>query len=319
MVWYITAPFKTKRIDKIKRSDVRKQMLRLHKKGLSASTICLTRDVISGVINYAIDEELLEQNCVSGVLKRMDIGRGRNDHHITALTFQESELFLNTCKIHFKPYYPFFLTAFRIGVRLGELLALKWSDIDMNSHFIEVKRSYKHQRISKTKTGKLRRVNMSDQLADALTDLYRQQRKKSLKTQNRESLRGWIFPRKGKPISQNSIRNVFKRILTKAGLQNIRLHDIRHTFASQLLSLGVTPVYVKEQLGHSSIKMTVDIYGHLIPTGNRDMINQLDGVQPNATYTQPENKNAKQAIDLTPHFQKMVPKARLELARTYIH
>ena len=51
----------------------------------------------------------------------------------------------------------------------------------------------------------------------------------------------------------------------------IRLHDIRHTFASQLLSDGASPVYVKEQLGHASIQMTVDIYGHLIPSSNREM------------------------------------------------
>ena len=104
-----------------------------------------------------------------------------------------------------------------------------------------------------------------------------------------------------------------KQILTKAGLRDIRLHDIRHTFASQLLSLGVNPVYVKVQLGHSSIKMTVDIYGHLIPTGNHDMINRLDGTQPSATYTQPEPKNAEQVVNIAPHFHRMVPKGRLEL------
>lgn len=53
-------------------------------------------------------------------------------------------------------------------------------------------------------------------------------------------------------------------------------HDIRHTFASLLLSKGESPVYVKDQLGHSSIQMTVDIYGHLIPNSNRNAINSLD-------------------------------------------
>jgi integrase len=63
----------------------------------------------------------------------------------------------------------------------------------------------------------------------------------------------------------------------------MRLHDIRHTFASLLLSRGESPVYVKEQLGHSSIKMTVDIYDHLIPSSNRGAVNRLDSTQPSAT------------------------------------
>lgn len=77
-------------------------------------------------------------------------------------------------------------------------------------------------------------------------------------------------------MEQNYIRRIFKRILAKAGLREIRLHDTRHTFASLLLSNGESPVYVKEQMGHHSIQMTVDIYGHLIPSSNRAAINKLD-------------------------------------------
>jgi integrase len=68
----------------------------------------------------------------------------------------------------------------------------------------------------------------------------------------------------------------------KGGLRDIRFHDIRHTFASLLLSDGTTPVYVKEQMGHISTQMTVDIYGHLIPSSNRAAVNRLD-TQPDAT------------------------------------
>jgi integrase len=75
----------------------------------------------------------------------------------------------------------------------------------------------------------------------------------------------WVFHRHGRPWAQNSVRYYFKRILRKAGLRDMRFHDIRHTFASLLLSNGESPVYVKEQLGHSSIQITVDIYGHPDP------------------------------------------------------
>ena len=61
----------------------------------------------------------------------------------------------------------------------------------------------------------------------------------------------------------------FYGLLKKAGLRQVRFHDLRHSYASLLLQQGKSPVYVKEQLGHSSIQITVDCYGHLIPGGNR--------------------------------------------------
>jgi integrase len=96
-----------------------------------------------------------------------------------------------------------------------------------------------------------------------------------------------IFHCKGVPMAQNSLRNIFKRTLRKAELRDMRFHDIRHTFASHLLSSGQSPVYVKEQMGHHSIQVTVDIYCHFIPSGNRDAVNSLDqSMQSSATYMQ---------------------------------
>ena len=63
--------------------------------------------------------------------------------------------------------------------------------------------------------------------------------------------------------------------LEKAGLRRIRFHDLRHTFASLLIQNGESLAYVKDQLGHSSIKMTVDVYGHLVPGANRQAVNRL--------------------------------------------
>lgn len=88
-------------------------------------------------------------------------------------------------------------------------------------------------------------------------------------------------------MQQNHARRVFKRVLGKVGIREMRFHDIRHTYASRLLSKGESPFYVKEQLGHSSIQVTIDIYGHLIPGSNRGAVNQLDAPPPSATYPQP--------------------------------
>lgn len=251
--------------------------------------ICIIRDVISGTLGYAVDEELIAGNPVTGILKRLQLER---DKQIKIEPMNEKEVakFLELTANHFKEHYEFFLCAFRTGMRLGELLALKWGDIDWNQKFIKVERSFKRGRFTKTKTGKSRRVDMSDQLFDALKQLLTKRKKESLKLGRSEPF-DIIFHKNGGPISQNTIRNIWKRILKKAGIREMRLHDIRHTYASLLLSMGQSPVYVKEQLGHSSIKTTVDIYGHLIPSSNRGAVNQLDSSAPIRTLSAPTENN----------------------------
>ena len=167
-----------------------------------------------------------------------------------------------------------------------EVLGLKWGDIDWNQKLIRVERSYKRGQYDKTKTGKVRRVDMSDQLAASLKILLTKRKKEALKEGRGEPIE-CIFHRNNKPIEQNHARRVFKRVLAKAGIREMRFHDIRHTYASLLLSRGESPFYVKEQLGHSSIQVTIDIYGHLIPGSNRGAVNQLDSPHPSATYPQP--------------------------------
>ena len=71
-------------------------------------------------------------------------------------------------------------------------------------------------------------------------------------------------------------RRVFHKLLAKAGLRRVRFHDLRHTFASRLLQNGESLVYVKDQTGHHSIQVTVDIYGHSVPGANRAAVNRLD-------------------------------------------
>ncbi len=91
-------------------------------------------------------------------------------------------------------------------------------------------------------------------------------------------------------VEERNVRHVFERMLKRAGLRHIRIHDLRHTFASLLLQQGESVVYVRDQLGHGSIQITVDTYGHLIPGANRGAVDRLDDapMHPNATPAQPE-------------------------------
>lgn len=281
---YVYPEIGNRPIDEIRRGEVRNLLLRIHNKGISKSMIRIIHATISGPMSYALDEELIPANPLIGITKRFQLKVKEHDS-VGPLNRQEVILFLDKCREIFPEYYPFFLCAFRTGMRLGELLGLRWGDIDWNGRFVEVRRSYKIGRFGPTKTGKTRRVDLSDQLLEVLRELNRFEKLTYL-LQTEDTTKEALFCRNGKPIEQNFIRRIFKRILHLAGIREVRFHDIRHTFASLLLSGGASPVYVKEQLGHTSIQMTVDIYGHLIPGSNRDVVNQLDERQPTATDPQ---------------------------------
>ncbi|MBW1707651.1 MAG: site-specific integrase [Deltaproteobacteria bacterium] len=246
---------------------------------------------MSGVFNFAIDEETIKANPVSGITKRLELKRDRS-RNVDPLTVEELNLFLDTCNELVPEYYPFFLMAARTGMRLGELLAVHVGDLDFNSRFIWVRRSYRRGQVTPPKNGKERKVDMSDQLAESLKRHLTKAKKEALNRGTGE-VPELLFRRNGRVIEQNYIRRVFKRILTKAGIRDIKLHGLRHTFASLLLSMGESPVYVKEQLGHSSIQITVDIYGKWIQTKKEAGVNRLDSVAPACTLSAPNPQNAR--------------------------
>lgn len=127
------------------------------------------------------------------------------------------------------------------------------------------------------KNHKVRRVDMSPQLAETLKELRTERKREAL-------AKGWgevperVFVNEaGQVIDEWNMRaRVFYKALTKAGLRRIRIHDLRHTYASQLIQNGESLAYVRDQLGHKSIQITVDIYGHLVPGANRQAVAKLD-------------------------------------------
>jgi integrase len=91
----------------------------------------------------------------------------------------------------------------------------------------------------------------------------------------------WVFiSEAGNPVDQANFHNrVWKKLLAKTDLRYIRVHDLRHMFASLLIQNGESLAYVREQMGHLSITITVDTYGHLVPGGNKAAVDRLDGLE----------------------------------------
>ena len=108
----------------------------------------------------------------------------------------------------------------------------------------------------------------------------------------------WLFQNEaGKPMDDSKVRKAFSRILTKAGLVRRSLHFLRHTYASLLIQQGESPVYVKEQMGHSSIDVTIDVYGRSIPGGNRQAMDRLDDGNNLETFESGEKEEEMQVSE----------------------
>ena len=161
--------------------------------------------------------------------------------------------------------------AFRTGMRKGEIFALKWSDIDLKTGFLQVKRAQSiyagkmEIKEPKTKASK-RRISIDKHLIELL---------KSRKMQSNSE---YVFSvSDGTPkIPWELSCKRFKTVCKRAGVEPRRFHDLRHTHATILLSAGVHPKIVQERLGHSSIKTTLDTYSHLIPTMQQSAVDVFD-------------------------------------------
>jgi integrase len=148
-----------------------------------------------------------------------------------------------------------------------------------------VRHNYVRREHTTTKSKKSRRVDLSRELRKVLLEL-RDKRLLEAFLQGKDDISGdLVFPSPGGTIldPDNLYHRYFQPVLTKAGLRKIRFHDLRHTFGSLLIQSGAPIVYVKEQMGHSSIQVTVDTYGHLIPGANVSFVDRLDSTaEPNA-------------------------------------
>jgi len=288
---YINPQIGSLEINRLARGDVIKTLRSIQAKGKSKSTVEVGRNVISGVCEYAIDEEYIKDNPCVGVIKRLGFQRKKDRKTITVFTPDEVEAILQKSLEYRPQWHPLFLICFRAGLRLGEALALEWSDLNWRDGYILVQRSFRAGRVSPTKNGRPRRVDMTDQLISVLRKLNLKRREEALKLGMDEPM-PIVFHTNGEHTSQNTIRNIWRRILTKCGLEYRKLHSARHTFASLLISRGESLAYVKELMGHSSIQITVDVYGHLLPTENRNILNSLDTTNRNLSATTENEKAA---------------------------
>ena len=264
---HLKSYFKDRPVHQIRAEDIEAYLtFKRKEKKLSARTIGYHLTVLRMIFKKAIIWEYVKKNPAQYIEKPR-----AKKFEMQILKPEEVQVFLEHVD---KDYYPFFLTAVMTGMRLGELLALRWSDINWFSQQIYVGRAVSLGKIEEPKSRhSVRKVAMAPVLAEAL-----KKHKKALKVaslfSDEEDL---IFPNAQGGLLDG--RNVYHRYfipsLKKAGLPRVRFHDLRHTYASLLIHQGENVKFIQAQLGHGSISVTLDRYGHLLPDAHNGVGERL--------------------------------------------
>ncbi|GMA51830.1 site-specific integrase [Alicyclobacillus contaminans] len=199
-------------------------------------------------------------------------------------TAEQALQFLESAKSEDSRYWIGFFLAIMTGMRQGEILALRWKDVDFTNQVAIVNGTLKwidgQPLIKEPKTEKSRRaVALSTETVNALRKHKAKQTKERLKMGAEYQDHDLVIARpNGYYMHPKTFDDAWYRALKKSGLPRIRFHDLRHTHASLMLLQGVHPKIVSERLGHSTITITMDTYSHLVPGLQREVAQQFDDV-----------------------------------------
>lgn len=250
------------RLEKLGHQHIQRLLNAKSEEGLAPQTVVHVRNVLRLALNHALKWNLVSRN-VALHLDPPIIVR----HEIKVLWQDDARRLLEAVKG--ERLEALYSVALALGLRRGEALGLKWVDLDLDAGRLTVLRSL--QRVAgklqlvETKTSSGRRTITLPQIAlRALREHRRRQLQERLIAGSEWNDSGLVFTNyRGIPLEPMTLRRDFRRVLAKAGLPAMRLHDLRHSAASLMLTLGVPLKTIQEVLGHSSIGVTAGFYAHL--------------------------------------------------------
>ncbi|MFE0733110.1 tyrosine-type recombinase/integrase [Streptomyces antibioticus] len=242
---------------------------------LSPLTLAYIHSVLKSALEHAVREEEIPRNVARNV--RTGTPRPRRFEPLTA---HEARQFLTAVRGH--RLHALFELALRTGLRKGELLGLRWEDIDLDTCTATVRRTLQRTAVggltslpTKTRASE-RRIALPARCLQSLK-LHREQQQREQETAGSSWQHGGhVFTTaQGGPIDPTNLSRSFTTLLRKAGLRRIRFHDLRHSTATLLLEQGVELVVIKELLGHAHIGVTATVYAHVRLRLQRDAIDTL--------------------------------------------
>lgn len=236
-------------------------------KGLNVATVRKILVNLGQVMRYAVRHGLASFNPVTDA-EKPKVERGPVDEDQVLKPDQVAGLIEATADLKHRTI---FMLAAMTGARQGELLGLKWSDVDLASGQIKIRRTYTKGQFFEPKTQKSRRkVDLGPAMRAALIKW----RMVSPRTEM-----DLVFPNSaGKPMNySNMMRRHFHGALAAAGLPRVKFHSLRHSYASIQLQAGQNVKYVQAQLGHAAAAMTLDTYAHYLGGANPEAAEGLEG------------------------------------------
>ncbi len=244
--------------------------------GISARTTQLIHAVIHRALNHALKQGLVVRN-VSDAVTRPKVPRKEmktfDDYQVRQLIQAAEGTGMQTL----------FWVAVSTGLRKGEILGLKWSDLDWNNGRLQIQRQVQRRKgeglvFCEPKSASGRRVIiLGEKTLDRLHEYREEQSKERFRVGDQWQENDLIFPAStGTILDQSKVNKVYKKCLKKAGLPNLRFHDLRHTAATLMLQQGIHPKVVQERLGHSDISLTLNIYSHVLPSMQEEAAEKMD-------------------------------------------
>jgi integrase len=244
--------------------------------GLSPKTVNNIHGVLHKALDNAVKWNILPRNVCDAVTPPRIPRQEKN-----VLSKEQAQLLLLEVKTH--RLEALLALAITTGMREGELLALRWQDINFEDRSLQVKRAVSYLKEygyveSEPKTAKSRRtIKLPVFVIDILKRHRAQQEELRRQVGNSWIEKDLVFINaQGYYYSSSTLRKVFQRFLASISLPHMRFHDLRHSAATILLAMKVHPKVVQEILGHSQIAMTLDVYSHALPSMQEDVTKQWD-------------------------------------------
>ena len=252
------------------------------REGYAHETRLAVHVTLKMALKQAVRWGLLNRNPCEMVDAPRDLGARHEEEEIRHLTDAQAKILFGAANgSRWTNYYP---VAVRTGLRLGELLALRWTDLDLegNPGSLRVRRTldtHSSAVFGPPKTPPARRsVSLHFEAKDALISQREMLSREGLKVGGRDL----VFPSAaGTPMSSDNLRKRYLApALKSAGLPYVTLHELRHSFASIMLHEWMAPpAVVSKMMGHKSIAFTFDLYGHLIPSAQEDVMRRINASQ----------------------------------------
>jgi len=274
---HIVPAFGTMKLSKLDTPNIQALYTAKLRDGLKPSSVRYIHAVLHCALKKAVELRLIPRNPAASARPPKI-----RQEEITPLDAQQARLLLEAAKDdRFECLYVLSLTC---GLRMGEALGLKWSDIDLDAGTLRVHRQLQRIReggglvFSEPKNASRRTIDLPQKAVEALWSQRKRQIGEQLRGGAKWQDHGLVFASsKGTPMdAQNIVNRYFKPLLKRAGLPDIRWHDLRHTYATLLLARGTHPTYVQKSLGHASVQLTLDRYSHWMPSMGRNTAQGID-------------------------------------------